>query len=776
MRSLRWLLLVAFFAIAAGVFGIYRAKRIEQRANQRPTPASVPLDTKADAWNWEWGQSANGQPSYKMAAKKYRLSSDNNKAYLQDLQLWIFTKDGEHYDQVRSPVAEFTTDSHKLYTPGVAEITLDVPVKGDPPRPLTSIKAAGIDFDSQTGEAVTDKPVAFTFEGGNGACTGAAYNPQTHALHLQHNVTLHLRGSDPRSTPMKVEAGELTYSETEGVIHLSPWSRLTRDQTVINASSSVIKLKQKKLDMVDTVDARGTDTRPGRELEYSAGALHVQYNEQGLMEKLNGVGNARLVSHGNGSDTTMTGDTVDLFFDTSNGDSELSSAAAKGNAAIESKPIPDPKGLTADTKILKSDALDLHMQPGGKDLERVTTHAPGTLEFIPNQIARHRRVLKASQMDIAYGAKNEIQSFHAVNASTETQPSEDDRKKKKPNLAVAYTNSKTIDATFDEKGQLKSMKQTGDFHYTEGPRKAQADAASLEQASNVMNLESHARISDDTGSTVGDHIELQQATGDFDARGHASTTRLPEETTKGEKKTGSDILDDQEPTHGLADRVTSGNRNHLIHYVGNAVLWQASNRIQADRIDVDRDKKMLVADGQVISQFQDNDKSDEAKSDDKDSGGSGADEKKPKPAAAQPIFTIVKAQHMVYTDQDRQAIYTGGANFWRPTLTVKCATLKAFLNDNKSDQDSRINHAFADGSVDILEISPGRQRIGNSEHAEYYADEGKIILTGGAPRLHDTVRGDSTGEKLTYFTDDNKLLIDGNLQKQVRTHLKKKKT
>src|SRR4051794_20507081 len=114
-----------------------------------------------------------------MAAKKYRLSSDNNKAYLQDLQLWIFTKDGEHYDQVRSPVAEFTTDSHKLYTPGVAEITLGVPVKGDPPRPLTSIKAAGIDFDSQTGEAVTDKPVAFTFEGGNGACTGAAYNPQT---------------------------------------------------------------------------------------------------------------------------------------------------------------------------------------------------------------------------------------------------------------------------------------------------------------------------------------------------------------------------------------------------------------------------------------------------------------------------------------------------------------------------------------------------------------------------------------------------------------------
>jgi lipopolysaccharide export system protein LptA len=31
-------------------------------------------------------------------------------------------------------------------------------------------------------------------------------------------------------------------------------------------------------------------------------------------------------------------------------------------------------------------------------------------------------------------------------------------------------------------------------------------------------------------------------------------------------------------------------------------------------------------------------------------------------------------------------------------------------------------------------------------------------------------------DKLTYFTDDNRLLIDGAPKKQVKTHLKKKKT
>ena len=70
------------------------------------------------------------------------------------------------------------------------------------------------------------------------------------------------------------------------------------------------------------------------------------------------------------------------------------------------------------------------------------------------------------------------------------------------------------------------------------------------------------------------------------------------------------MLDKDEPTLGTADRVTSANRNHLIHYAGNAVVWQTSNRIQADRIDIDRDKKSIIADGQVITQFEDKPKPD----------------------------------------------------------------------------------------------------------------------------------------------------------------------
>jgi lipopolysaccharide export system protein LptA len=749
MRSLRWLLLVAMMGIAFAVIVVYRAGFSRAHANSRAVPPMLGLDTSGAAIDYEWSQ--NGNRHVHVRAKNYVRSADENRVQLTQVELQIFQKDDKKYDRVTCPEAVLTVSDHKLYAPGEAEITLDVPAHGDPPHPLTSIKAAGVNFDSQSGLAVTDRHVVFNFDGGSGASEGASYDPDNHTLHLSRGVVLNLKGKTPNSLPMLVEAGELNYIEKEGVVHLGPWSRMSHAGNTINAGESVVKLLKdpdghRKMDTVDAVNGKGTDQRPGRELEYAADAIHVHYVD-GVAEKIDGNGNAKLVSHGKGSDTTMTGDRVELFFNTDSGDSELSSSIAHGNGFIESKPTPDPKGATPDTKILRADTLDLHMQPGGKDLSRVHTQAPGTLEFLPNQAGRHRRILKANEMNVLYGEKNEIQSFHAVAASTETYPL-------KAGLPVAYTSSKTIDATFDEKGQLKTMKQNDDFRYTEGVRKAQSDYATLDNPKNLMDLVNHARISDDTGTTVGDHIQLEQTTGDFDAMGHVSTTRLPDP-----KKTSSDMLDREEATQGVADRVTSANRNKQIHYIGNAVVWQSANRIQADKIDIDREKKSIVADGQVISQFQDKDK----------------DKDKTKPSAARPIFTIVKAAHMVYTDQDRLAVYTGGADFRRPSLIVKSATLRAWLNSDDSDADSRVNRAFADGKVDIVQIAPGRTRIGNSEHAEYYSDEGKVLLTGGEPKLNDSLKGNTVApEKLTYFTDDDRLIVEGTPKNQVRTHLLKK--
>lgn len=772
MRSLRWLLLVAMVLIAAAVFGIYRTQRIKQRAERRPVPPAIPLDTKTGARDWEWGQSDNGKPAVRMKAKNYKLGADSEHAELAGVELDIFAKDGKHYDQVKTALATLTTSSHKFYAPGDVQITLQVPAQGDPPHRLTSITTSGINFDSESYQAVTDRHVAFTFEEGDGTAEGATYDPNTHNLVLRSDVVVNLRSKDGSGMPMKVEAGQLQWDEAKGVLVLSPWSRLTREQTVVNARQSTVVLTGHDIKTIDAVHGNGTDKRPGRNVEYAADMIHVIYNDMHQIQQITGTGNAKLVARGDTSNTTISGNRVDLTFAQHDAQNVLSTAVAKGNGYLESKPVPDPKGDTADTRVLKADTLDLKMRPGGKELERVNTQAPGTLEFLPNQNARHHRMLKAERMIINYGVKNEIQSFHATNASTETWPSQEEQRRKKASAATSVTSSKTIDAAFDTKGQLTFMKQTDDFHYAEGERKAQADIATFQNDVNVMNLDRNARLNDAQGTTTGDTIRIDQTTGDFDARGHVFTTRLPEGD-----KAESGMLDKGEPTLGSADRVTSANRNHLVHYTGNAAVWQTSNRVQGDRIDIDRDKKSIVADGHVVTQFLDRPKADN------DSGvataGSGPLAGNPVQTGVksgkQPMFTVVKAPHMVYTDQERLAVYTGGVDFWRPNMTVKSTTLKAYLNDQDSDADSKVNRAFGDGKCEVVQYAPDRKRVGTSEHTEYYTEDGKVIMSGGEPKLNDSKTGNDTrGDKLTWFTDDDRMIVEGAPKQPTKSHMRKK--
>ncbi|MDQ6706364.1 MAG: hypothetical protein M3Z85_10370, partial [Acidobacteriota bacterium] len=365
--------------------------------------------------------------------------------------------------------------------------------------------------------------------------------------------------------------------------------------------------------------------------------------------------------------------------------------------------------------------------------------------------------LHGDRMNITYGAHNQIQSFRSVNVTTETFPSEvalnAAAKAKKTAPGTAKTSSMNLSAEFDPKtGRMSRMKQWENFRYEEADRQARAVTATLDSEHNIMDLETGARVWDASGSTNGDRIKLAQSTGDFSAEGHVNTSRLPER-----KSNSSEILDGEEPTQGTAQRMTAENRNRLIHYDGNAVLWQGSNRIQGDRIDIDREKRTLIATGHVVTQFID--QPDEE------------DDKKPPP---QPIYTVVRAAKLTYTEQDRLAHYTGGVALDRPGLSVKGAELRSILNAKDSDSDSRFEKAIADGKVEIVQIAADRKRTGLGEHAEYYTQDEKIVLRGGDPQLLDSKRGNTRGAELTYFTNDDRLLVSGEPRKPVNSRLHRK--
>ncbi len=129
---------------------------------------------------------------------------------------------------------------------------------------------------------------------------------------------------------------------------------------------------------------------------------------------------------------------------------------------------------------------------------------------------------------------------------------------------------------------------------------------------------------------------------------------------------------------------------------------------------------------------------------------------------------------MVYLDKERLAHYQGGVELTRETMVVNSRELRAFLT-NEEKGGSSLDHAFADGAVKIVDARPQRTRTGTSEHAEYYVGDAKVLLQGGQPQLVDSAKGTTKGREITYFSNTDKLLVEGAQNQPVESRILKKK-
>jgi len=127
---------------------------------------------------------------------------------------------------------------------------------------------------------------------------------------------------------------------------------------------------------------------------------------------------------------------------------------------------------------------------------------------------------------------------------------------------------------------------------------------------------------------------------------------------------------------------------------------------------------------------------------------------------------------LVYTDEDRVAHYSGGVLLNRGGLQMKANDLRSWLAEEGAD--NRLQKAFGDGAVQIVQSGPIRTRTGTSEHAEYYTDDDKIVLRGGDPTMNDSLRGNTRGAELTYYSDDDRLLVTGSDGKPAISHIRRK--
>ena len=65
---------------------------------------------------------------------------------------------------------------------------------------------------------------------------------------------------------------------------------------------------------------------------------------------------------------------------------------------------------------------------------------------------------------------------------------------------------------------------------------------------------------------------MDQRNGDFTAQGNVNSSRLPDK----DQKKNSEMLSGDEPLQAQAAKMDSKNRNRLVHYEGNVLMWQGA--------------------------------------------------------------------------------------------------------------------------------------------------------------------------------------------------------
>jgi lipopolysaccharide export system protein LptA len=753
MRRTRPLLLLLILGILAFVATTY-VKQTTRLAREAPAkPPALPDALSALARDWSWQETRGGLPAVKIRARDFREIAGGSRIELDQVTLQLYHKDSKVFDEVKSAKAEFNVGDGVLFSDGEVTITMGVDegaaqqIRGK----LMTIKASGVRFESKTGKATTDRAASFLFDRGEGKSVGASYDPAVKELHMNSNVELLWRGNSPSDTPMHVQAGSLVYKEAESKVLLSPWSKFQRNTLTMEAADSLITLEDGVIRLVESQKARGTETQEKRNLAFAADDLRLNLNEQGVVYGMTGQKNASLLSRAPAGVTSVNANRLDMEFDAVDKESILRKALATGNSVVESKPVLQASGATPDTRIIRSDIVSLYMRQGGEEIDRMETESPGAVEFVPNRPGGKHRLINGERLYMHYGPDNQVEKFRAVSVATKTTA---ETPPGKPPQPPALTWSKDMLALFDIKtGAVTKIEQWENFRYEEGDRRAKADKATLESAKDEITLNGSARVWDATGSTAANQIVMHQQSGDFEADGNVSSTRMPEK-----KKQGKDgLLASGEPIQATATQMRATENNRRILYEGKALMWQGPNRIQGDRIRIDRETGLLEARGNVISQLIDKDKS-------------------PKQAAGKArgvsLFTMVKAPEMDYFDKDRLAHYRGGAVLNRSETVVDAKEIRAFLK--AGEDDTSLDKAFADGDVKIVQKAPDRTRTGVGEHAEFYTADGKVILSGGKPQFSDSVKGVTRGSQLTWFSNNDRLLVQSSDGQLVESKLLRK--
>jgi len=311
-------------------------------------------------------------------------------------------------------------------------------------------------------------------------------------------------------------------------------------------------------------------------------------------------------------------------------------------------------------------------------------------------------------------------------------------------------------------GGISSLEQEGDFHYQEVRSAAEAGGAPAmagernraawanrgryTPADENLVLAGSPRITEGGMTTTAERVVLNRRSGEAVAEGEVKTTY-----SELKPEAGVGPLATSEPIHVTAQSMRARQAGGTAIYSGGARLWQGANTVQAPLIEFDRIHRTVVARGsdgtpthganRVSTVFVERDK------------------------AGKTTPINVTARRLTYSGAESKASFDGEVMVRGGDGSITARQMDIYLQSSDQSKTapsspsatpSQVERVVARGSV----VLQHPQRRATGEQLTYVIATGTFTLTGGPPSIFDAEHGKTTGDSLTFYSRDDRVLVE----------------
>jgi len=475
--------------------------------------------------------------------------------------------------------------------------------------------------------------------------------------------------------------------------------------------------------------------------------------ETDLLDSLRVWSGARLSSRSStrGSADQLQAEEIRVEFRNLEGRSTIRELRAERSVVWNSTPQPAAAGrAAAPGRSLSASSLRILYSASGEHPDSADAAGEVVLEGTP--MAEPPRVqvrrLRADRVQFHFfPGQDRLRDFEGDGHVQVSYYSPADSAKKTPEQEFRTSSEKIAAAFRASDGAAQSISQWGNFRFQDGTRTATSGSSDYDADKQILILREMPKISDATGTTTGERVEYDQRQRVISVRERVRSVLSGENGNQGTPFKSS--RDSSSPSIVTAQTMQYWMDESRARYQGMVQMFSENGQLQAGLLEILEAGENVIAQGDIRHLLP--------RKQAMPANPAGAGANKPSPSAEgktvagdSPI--LISSAQLQYSKQANSIHYSGHVTLESADIRMASETLDMTL-DKAGRQ---VERAGAKGKLEIQQ--GGRWARGDA--AQYYLSPGMIVVTGNPALLYDPARGKSAAARLTFFTADDRILLE----------------